>query len=183
MISYLLTGPAEEPVSLAEARAFLRLDGTEEDGLVETLVAAARVHVETVTGRAMLAQTWRAVLDDWPDAGRLRLPLGPVRAVTDIRVFDETDDDHVVALDGLRILPDSVVLPVVALPVLRGTLAVEIDYVAGEGTVAEVPADLRHAVLVLVAFWFENRDLTFVEGRAVPPGFEQLLAGYSRVRL
>ena len=39
MISYLLAGPAEEPVSHAEAKAFLRLDGSAEDGLVTTLIA------------------------------------------------------------------------------------------------------------------------------------------------
>ena len=54
MISYLLAGPAEEPVSLGDAKAFLRVDDTAEDGLIATLVTAARLHVESVTGRAMI---------------------------------------------------------------------------------------------------------------------------------
>ena len=54
---------------------------------------------------------------------------------------------------------------------------------AGEAARADVPADLRHAVLVLVAFWFENRDIAAPEGRAVPEGFERLLSAYRRVRL
>ena len=84
MISYLLAGPAEEPVSLAEARAFLRVDDTAEDGLITTLIGAARLHVEGVTGRALLAQSWRVVLDAWPDDRQVRLPVTPFMAVTEI---------------------------------------------------------------------------------------------------
>ena len=69
MISYLLAGPAGEPVSLAEAKAFLRLDSDAEDGLLATLIAAARLHIESVSGKALLRQTWRLVLDDWPAEG------------------------------------------------------------------------------------------------------------------
>ncbi|WP_162783826.1 baseplate multidomain protein megatron [Devosia naphthalenivorans] len=57
MTSYLLAGPAGEPVSLAEAKAFLRVDDGAEDGLIGTLIGAARLHVEGVTGRALLAQS------------------------------------------------------------------------------------------------------------------------------
>ena len=56
MISYLLAGPAQEPVSLAEPKAFLKVDDSAEDGLVTTLIGAARLHIEAVTGRALLAQ-------------------------------------------------------------------------------------------------------------------------------
>lgn len=76
MTAYLLAGPAQEPVSLAEARAFLRLDGDAEDALVQTLVTAARLHVEAITARAMIAQTWRLVLDARPPDGAVRLPEG-----------------------------------------------------------------------------------------------------------
>ena len=50
MTPIALTPPAQEPVSLAEARAFLRLDQTEEDDLLATLITAARLMVEATSG-------------------------------------------------------------------------------------------------------------------------------------
>ncbi len=71
------------------------------------------------------------------------------------------------------------------MPALRERLGIEIDYVAGHGAAADVPADLKQALLVLVAHWFEHRDAVIVagSGAVVPPGFERLLAPYRQVRL
>lgn len=182
MISYLLAGPAEEPVSLVETKAFLRLDGDAEDGLVQTLIAAARLHLEATTGRALVRQSWRLVLDAWPADGAVKVPVVPVIEVAAVRVFDEQDDDHAVPLDALQFEPGRVLLPDTALPVLRQRLAVEIDYDAGYGDAADVPDDLKRALLALVAHWFEQRDVAVADA-AAPAGFERLVAGYRQVRL
>lgn len=57
MTPLALTPPAEEPLSLAEARAFLRLDETAEDNLLATLITAARLMVEAASGRLLVDQT------------------------------------------------------------------------------------------------------------------------------
>lgn len=191
MISYLLAGPVEEPVSLAETKAFLRLDADTEDGLVTTLIAAARLHVEGTTGRALVRQGWRAVLDRWPADRVVTLPVAPPLELSEIRVFDEQDDEQVLGL--AQFLPETGVAParlllpgaIDGMPVLRERLGIEIDYVAGFGEAADVPADLKQAVLALVAHWFEHRDAVIVagSGAVVPAGFERLVAGYRRVRL
>src|SRR5690606_7581034 len=157
MISYLLAGPAEEPVSLAEAKGFLKVDDSAEDGLIATLIGAARLHVEGITGRALLAQSWRGVLDDWPDNGVVRLPVTPFRTLTEVTAFDAEGADHAVPLAQFVGEPDRLVLPrvVAGMPLLRQQQGIEIDYVAGFGTAAsEVPADLRQALLLLVGYWF-----------------------------
>jgi len=63
---YLLTPPAVEPVEVDDLKLALRIDGSEFDVLLPGLVAAARQVAEQETGRAFVAQTWRAELDDWP---------------------------------------------------------------------------------------------------------------------
>ncbi|SIO60154.1 phage conserved hypothetical protein, phiE125 gp8 family [Singulisphaera sp. GP187] len=65
----LVTPPAEEPVSLVEAKLYLRIDIDEEDALVSSLVTAARVYCENYLRQALVTQTWRLDLDSFPSAG------------------------------------------------------------------------------------------------------------------
>lgn len=188
MTSYLLAGPATEPVSLAEAKAFLRIDDTAEDGLITTLIGAARLHVEGITGKALLAQSWRIVLDDWPENGAVRLPVTPMIAVTAITATDTNGATHDLALEQFLLDAGRLIVPrvVVGMPALQERQGIEIDYVAGYGAEPEdVPADLRQAMLGLVAHWHEHRDAVILAGSGaiVPSGFDRLVAAHKRVRL
>ena len=104
MASILLTPPAVEPLSLAEAKTFLRLETAEEDPLIAAFISAARLHVETQTGLALVTQSWRMVLDCWPANGRIAVRPEPLRALTAARVFDF--DDEVRAVDAQAFVPD-----------------------------------------------------------------------------
>lgn len=191
MISYLLAGPAGEPLALAEAKAFLRLDGDAEDALVTTLIAAARLHVEGLTARALLRQSWRLVLDAWPVDGVVRLPVGPLLSLSAITVFDDEGEPSELSL--AQVLPEAAMAPArLVLPPgfgsgvrRRARNGIEIDYVAGFGDADDVPADLKHALLALVAHWFEHRDAVIVagSGAVVPAGFDRLVQPYRRVGL
>jgi uncharacterized phiE125 gp8 family phage protein len=191
MISYLLAGPAEEPVTLAEAKAWLKVDGADENALIGTLITAARLHLESVTGRALLTQSWRLVLDAWPAGGEVRLPVAPLSALTDIRAFDEDGEEHTIGLAQFLVeaggAPPRLVLPVTVagMPVLRQRFGIEIDYVAGYGAAGDVPQELKQALLVLVAHWFEHRDAVVIagSGAVIPFGFDRLIAPYREVRL
>lgn len=75
---------------------------------------------------------------------------------------------------------------VVGMPALQERQGIEIDYAAGFGTEpGEVPADLKQAMLGLIAHWFEHRDAVIVagSGAVVPTGFDRLVASHKRVRL
>lgn len=188
MTSYLLAGPAEEPVSLAEAKAFLKIDDAAEDGLITTLIGAARLHVEGVTGRALLAQSWRIVLDELPAGGVVKLPVSPLISVTAINAVDGHGASHSIGLAQFLSEPDRLIIPrrVAGLPTLQDRQGIEIDYVAGFGTQPQdVPAAIRQAILGLVAHWHEHRDAVMVAGSGaiVPSGFDRLVSAYKRVRL
>ena len=158
MTSYLIAGPGEEPVSLAEAKAFARVDGSDEDALVGALIAAARLHVEGITGHALVTQTWRLVLS-CVNGLVVPLPVVPAAALVD-------------APAGAVLQGDSLLLA-------ETVDELTVDYTAGYGDAGDVPADLKQAVLTLVAYWYEHRDSV----TTAPVGFERLIAGYRRVRL
>lgn len=62
----LVTPPAVEPLSLAEAKAHLRLEIDDDDDLVSALVVAARQKCESRLVRAFVTSGWRFTLDGFP---------------------------------------------------------------------------------------------------------------------
>ncbi len=192
MTSYLLAAPATEPVTLVEAKEFLRIEDTAEDGFINTLITAARLHVEGTTGRALIAQSWRVICDSWPADRTIRLPVAPLISLSAITAYDSEGNPTSLALAQFqpenKVAPASIFLPrpVTDAPALRERGGIEVDYVAGFGTSAsDVPADLRQSVLTLVGYWFEHRDAVVIAGSGaiVPAGFDNLLCAYRRVSL
>lgn len=96
----LVTAPAVEPVSLQEAKDWLRVDHASDDALIEDLIAAAREYAENVTGLRLVAQTWDWTLDAFPDV--LRPPIGPVSAVTSIKYLDPAGAEQTLAAAKYR---------------------------------------------------------------------------------
>ncbi len=184
--------PAVEPVSLAEAKAHLRIDGNTEDTLLQSLMLAARVHLELVLARAFIAQGWTYLRDTWPAARELALPLAPVASVTSVVVIAAdgtraTLDPAAYLLDGSGNTPRLVLAGSTPLP-RPGRVAngIEITFVAGHGsTGADVPAPLRHAILLLAAHWYENRQPVEIglAGEPLPLTIAELIAPYRRRRL
>ena len=80
MALVLTSGPAVEPVSLAEAKAHLRVDGSAEDTLIASLIVTSRLHVEAALGLALITQSWSWYLDAWPAGPPSGCPCAPSRA-------------------------------------------------------------------------------------------------------
>ena len=190
MTLILASGPALEPVTLADAKAHLRVDGTDEDALIASLTTAARLTLEAETRRAFISQAWTLVLDSWP-IGDVRLPLAPIQALTGVTLVDEDGAVspvpaalyYVVFEDTARLVRRrDAVWPMPA----RYAGGIEIAFTAGYGAAAsDVPEALRRAVLLLVAHWFENREPVAFGGAAsrIPASVDTLVAPYRLVRL
>ncbi|HEV7880236.1 head-tail connector protein [Bradyrhizobium sp.] len=184
MSAILLIPPSAEPWSVAEAKAFLRVEHGDDDAIIASLIAAARAQVEALSRRALLTQRWRFVRDAWPVDGRLSLRMGPLRSVIAARVFDAAGNAH--SIDAASFVADAaanvIASPSWALPLPgRGTAGIELDVELGYGAnAADVPDGLRHAVRMLVAHWYENRGLAALgAGVAVlPAGADALIAPY-----
>lgn len=183
MTAILIDGPAGEPITLAEAKAFLRLEEDAEDTLVGALVTAARLHVEAATRRLLMTQRWRIVLDRWP-ARPLRIPLSPLQSVEAVRLYASADgavtlDDAAWWTDASgRLLSRSGHFPAPG----RTFAGIEIDAVAGYGAVGDVPEPLRQAIRLLVTHWFEHRLFIGEAGPPLPHTVDALIAPYRVLR-
>ncbi|MEJ1157997.1 head-tail connector protein [Prosthecomicrobium sp. N25] len=159
----LITPPAAEPVTLAEAKAHLRVDVADDDAAIAALVAAARRHVESLTGLKLIDQVWRLYRDGWPADGLVPIPLFPVSAIGPVVVYDAAGTPATLAPAAYRLdtrsRPPRLRLEAGAAGPGIGLNGIEIDVTAGFGaSAAAVPAGLRQAVLMLTARWYEDRD-------------------------
>ncbi|SCX96997.1 head-tail connector protein [Microvirga guangxiensis] len=186
MIPIFVDGPAVEPITLPEMKAYLRIDHEAEDDLIAGLIKAARLVVETASRRALIEQRWRVVMDRWPDGGKVRLPVAPLLAVDGIKVLDAdgtATDVPAASIDADAVSdPPGIAVDDAPQPG-KARHGIEIELRAGFGSTPDaVPSTLRLAIKILVAHWFENRGDVAGE-QILPPQAMALVAPFQRARL
>jgi hypothetical protein len=180
-------GPAVEPVTLAEAKAALRVDGSEEDAYINTAISVAREWAEEFTNRALHTQTWVATFDSGlltksryfscpssnrlfsllPDSGLVELPRPPLQSVTSVTYIDSDGAEQTLSTANytVDILSAPGRIQFTDMPNIKAVLnALKITYVAGYGdTAGTEPSRFKQAVLYMVNHFYENR-LPVVQG-------------------
>jgi uncharacterized phiE125 gp8 family phage protein len=184
----VITGPALEPLLVAELRDHARIDDTIEDALLEAYLGALRQLAEKQLDLAFLTQTLEWTLDQFPcydesnPYGALVLPRQPLQSVTSIKYIDtngtqQTWSSSLYLVDALQ----SRVTPAYGQtwPQLRyQPSAVVIRYLAGYADLTALPEDLRQMLRLAFGTLYENRE-GLAEGAVVSTGLaEQFFAGY-----
>jgi uncharacterized phiE125 gp8 family phage protein len=180
------SGPAVEPITVSEAKAHLRVDGSDEDTLIASLILTSRLHVETGLGLALITQSWRLTLDRWPCEKDLDLPLRPLQTIDAVRVLPA--EGAAVVMASTNYIADRASVPprlVRTGPIWpqpsKAANGIEIDFTVGYGATADlVPAPIRQALLMLIAHWYERRDPIDVGSpeTVIPAAVSDLLDGY-----
>ena len=185
MSSILLTAPAVEPVTLDEARAFLRVEHNDDDEVIAALSASSRVHVEAQTRRALITQSWRVSADAWPADGRLPVRPAPLQTLDAARVYDVDGVAHEVDTQAFvaDLANSTLIFAPWAVPAPgRFAAGIELDVTVGYGDAAiDVPEALRQAIRLLTAHWYENRGLAAVGTVTVLPSTVAALIAPYRV--
>lgn len=174
MTARLITAPATEPVTLAEAKLHLRVDASDEDTLITSLISVARHECENRTGRALITQTWELTRDCFAD--EMELPQPPLQSVSSVKYFDTSEVEQTLASSVYRVdsysQPGRVTLayeetwPDIALEYPN---AVAIRYVAGYGAAASsVPPPLKQWMLLHIGHWYANREAASKDLRTLP---------------
>lgn len=192
MALVLTSGPATEPVTVAEAKAHLRIDSAAEDLLLASLIITSRLQIEAGLGLALITQVWRETRDALPCNGVIELPLSPVKSVDLVRIVTADGTWSVLPPSAYDVdtasRPARVVRAATAVWPIPGRVAngVEITFTAGFGAHGgDVPAPLKQALLMLVAHWYEHRDPSEIGTAAdgIPAQVSALIAPYKVKRL
>lgn len=183
-----VAAPAQEPVSTSDLKEHLRLDHDLEMARLDSYLRAASRHIEQSIKRSLMAQTWRLVFDRRFPTGEVELPYPPVQSITSVAYVDAAGASITLDSSAYRLTAGGewggVVAPAHGTnwPATRDTSeAATITYVAGHTSPYLVPEDLKHAVMLLAAHWFEHRE-GVMEGREFMPmpwGVEEIVRAYA----
>lgn len=162
----LITPPATEPLTTLEAGLHLRVEPlSEDDPYIDALITAARQHVEQHLGRALVTQTWEAVLDEFPEGDEIRLSKGALQSVTSVTYLDSAGAQQTLATSEYQVdtasVPGRIVLaPSESWPDTDSDRvnAVRVRFVAGYGAASAVPQPIKAAMLLLIGHLYEHRE-------------------------
>lgn len=191
------TPPAEEPVTLAETKAYLDVTDAGDDALISSMITSARAGCESFTGRALVTQTWTLWLDSFPKrkgsgavgavasqlpvdhfdgvARSINLPRPPLQSVTFLKTYDGADNPA--TFPAASYFVDASSQPArlalnqgASWPAvgLRPVNGVEIEFVAGYGGASAVPSALRQGMLLWVKLLYSDKTWLFETDRSVP---------------
>ena len=189
--------PTVEPISLAQAKNHLRVDDamTDDDDLISLFITAARIGCEKIQRRTYISSSsYRLSLDKIPNYNQdIIMPYPPLRSVDSGKVYFE-DGTHMdidvaksidVDLAGGRIKLNKDYFSnfISANDTIRGYGVFEIEFTCGYGaTAADVPADVKVAILLTVNTWYENRsNISDARKIAEIPGAAKAILQHDRV--
>jgi uncharacterized phiE125 gp8 family phage protein len=162
----IVSGPASEPVTLAEACEWLKLSVGDDDNVVNALIKAARERAEHYTGRHLLTKQIEQYFDCFPVGRVIDLGLWPVFgaaitvsylavAGTTYTVFADTNYTADRYSNPARIvLGEYKTWPVAA----NEANAIKLTYSVGDASAADVMETIKTGMRLLIGFWYENRE-------------------------
>lgn len=87
----LVTPPTVEPITLAQAKTHLRVDISDDDALISTLITSAREACEAFIHGYIVTQTWRVSYSGFPDdsTAPIVIPIEPMQSVSSFKWYDQ----------------------------------------------------------------------------------------------
>lgn len=159
-----ITGPANEPVTVEEAKDFLRLDTTDEDYIVDRLILAAREWMEDKAGLVLMTQTRELILDEWPDADIMEIPCYPIATISSVKYKDEDGTETTWAaanyiVDAESIPPRlslaySIEWPTATLLPIN---AIRVRFTCGYASAAAIPQRVKQVLMQHVHLNYDHR--------------------------
>lgn len=151
----LISAPTSEPLTLAQAKTFLRIEHTADDEPLARAITAARQAVEQYISSALLPQVWEYSIAN-PPAAKLPLHFGPAQSIISITLETEAGAISTMSPSHYRLSVDGFTL------LFNPAVSVEkmtVRFNAGIATsVADIPLPLVQGMLHHIGVMMETRD-------------------------
>ena len=186
----LKTGPATTAISLAEAKAFLRVDSDydDDDSYITSLIGVATNVVEQFTRRRLITQTYNIYYDEFPPY--MDLQVGNVASVTHVKYYDT--DNTLQTLNTSEYDVDIRVKPGRIYQAEDGNFpstyeranSVEVEFVVGSAA-SDVEDAIKQAMYIVIGRYYENRQdvVMGTQVNELPLMVEHLLTPYRLLEL
>jgi len=163
--SKVITQPESEPVTVAEARQHLRIDGTDEDSYIEILIKVARQLCEQYSGLSFITQSREIKLDRFPCSSIIEIPYGPIQTIDDFTYIDSSGDSQPLTettdfIVDIHSSPARVQYVNSWPSTLNRFSSVTIAYTSGYANDDHdpIPEVIKHAMLLHIGSLYENRQ-------------------------
>jgi uncharacterized phiE125 gp8 family phage protein len=151
----LITPVATEPLTLAQAKLFLRIEHTGDDATIASAINSARQFAEYYLRTMLLPQTWEYTVAN-PCNARMKIPAGPIASITSITLTNEAGTSSAMSAGNYRLSADGFSILFVNPPQIEKLI---IRFVAGAFTTpSDIPAPIIQGMLHHIAAMMEQRD-------------------------
>lgn len=158
--------PAAEPMTLAEAKLWLKVTQAITDDEISSLLRTVREEGELQTGRSWLTKTLVLRLRCWPSDGELELPVPPLLSVSSVKYYDTSSVQQTLSAALYFVTPSTeggkVTLKNDAewpdLEDLGRPFPIEVTFVAGYGPAgSDLPGPCLNGYRLLLGHLMQNR--------------------------
>ena len=193
-VSFSSTGRVLSPITLEEIKDHLQIERGEtgSDEVLKGLRAASVEMAQNITGRKLMSQKWDVYFDDWPAGNDIELPFSPLVSVAATGITYTGSTSNTMTLGSTSWAVDTVSEPprIVIDNTVNGWPTDELHYnnpirivgTYGYSASSDIPQSLKHAMLLMIGHWYENREETItgvgLSMQEIPLGAQSLLEMY-----
>ena len=185
----VITDIVTEPVSVAEAKLYCKVQDTADDALFPVLITSARRMLEKYTMTSFAEKTLHATWVEVPRTNYVELPYGPVISIDHIyRIDHEGNEEELVLNSDYYVMGDQDAIIKITSYWSSGMVyvnSIRVEYKAGYGNAAteDLPEELKLAILKQVATDYELRENIVAGVTTVLSNESKVLAGPYRKKL
>lgn len=176
---YITVQPTQEPITLDEAKNYLRVDNDDENDLISDLIVSVREKMESLLWRPLLTQSWKLIFDSselayggwyWQNYFYpnqiIQVNKCPIQAIDSIQYLDTNGVQQTLAPSNyiVDLLSEPARIQIINMPNIENNAmnAFWVNFTAGYTDASLIPRKIKNAMYMLLGHVYEHRETVTV---------------------